>query len=78
MQASQRGNEYRAASPQLPASSPELEESLQEFDRYRSEQERSRRRSVVRGLLLAAVLVLAASIARAGLDRVFVHGWWRP
>jgi hypothetical protein len=33
---------------------------------------------MVRGLILIALLVLAGSIARAGLERVFVHGWWRP
>jgi hypothetical protein len=33
---------------------------------------------MVRGLILIALLMLAGSIARAGLERVFVHGWWRP
>jgi hypothetical protein len=32
---------------------------------------------MVRGLILLALLVLAASIARAGLDRVVYTGWWR-
>jgi hypothetical protein len=35
------------------------------------------RRSMVRGLLVLAVVVLLASFARAGLERVFVAGWWR-
>ncbi len=33
---------------------------------------------MVRGLLLLALIVLCLSIARAGLGRVFPHGWWRP
>ena len=42
------------------------------------ERERLESRSVVRGLILLAILVLLASMVRAGLGRVFVHGWWRP
>ena len=33
---------------------------------------------MVCGLLLLVLLILLLSIARAGLDRVFPHGWWRP
>lgn len=78
MQASERGNEHRAASPQLPSSTPALEHDRQEFKSYRGEREKTERRSVVRGLILMSVLVLVGSIVRAGLDRVFVPGWWRP
>jgi hypothetical protein len=49
-----------------------------EFRTYQLKREKAERRSVVRGLLLMSALVLAGSIVRAGLDRVFVHGWWRP
>jgi hypothetical protein len=31
---------------------------------------------MVRGLLLLALVVLVASFWRAGLDRVFLPGWW--
>jgi hypothetical protein len=31
----------------------------------------------MRGLIILAVLALLVSIARAGLGRVFVPGWWR-
>jgi hypothetical protein len=48
------------------------------FDRYRREREKTERRSVTRGLILMAIVVLVGSIVRAGLDRAFVHGWWRP
>ncbi len=78
MQASQRGNEQRAAPPQLPPCTPALTLDRQDLERNRSEQERMERRSVVRGLILLAVIMLVGSVARAGLDRVFVHGWWRP
>jgi hypothetical protein len=78
MQGSERANEHRAASPQNPALTPAFERARQEFARYRDDREKIERRSVVRGLILLAVVVLVGSAARAGLDRVFVHGWWRP
>jgi hypothetical protein len=78
MQGSARANDHRAASPKLPSSSPALERDRQEFKSYQGEREKTERRSVVRGLMLMAVLVLVGSMVRAGLDRVFVHGWWRP
>jgi hypothetical protein len=62
----------------VPSSSPALQRDRQEFRRYQAEREKLERRSVVRGLLMISVLVLVGSIVRAGLDRVFVHGWWRP
>jgi len=78
MQGSARADEIRAASPELPALSPTVERDRREFERYRKDRERAERRSVVRGLILLAVFVLVGSMARAGLDRVFVHGWWHP
>ena len=35
------------------------------------------RRSQLRALLWLALLVIAGSILRAGVHRVFTHGWWR-
>ncbi len=78
MQGSERVVEHRAASPQLPALTPAFERDRQEFDRYRAVREEAERRSAVRGLILLVIVLLVASMARAGLDRVFVHGWWRP
>ncbi len=78
MRASASETEHRAAPPQVPSSSPALQRDRQEFRRYQAEREKLERRSVVRGLLMISVLVLVGSIVRAGLDRVFVHGWWRP
>lgn len=39
--------------------------------------EQRERRSQVRGLLWLALIVIAASILRFGIDRVFTTGWWR-
>ena len=38
---------------------------------------RLEQRSLLRGLILLAVVILIASLARAGLNRLFVPGWWR-
>ncbi len=71
-------SEHRAAAPQIPEATRGLTRQRAEFEIYRAERETIERRSMVRGLILLAVVVLLGSIARAGIDRVFVHGWWRP
>jgi len=58
--------------------SPAVERDRRKFERYRHDREKKERRSVVRGLILLAFFVLVGSMARAGLDRVFVQGWWHP
>ena len=78
MQRSERVDEHRAASPQLPALTPAFERDRRAFALYRDDREKIERCSVVRGLILLAVVFLVGSIVRAGLDRVFIHGWWRP
>jgi hypothetical protein len=78
MQSSERVHEHRAAPPQLPVLTPALEQKREEFEAYRREREAVERRSVVRALILIAIVVLVGSIVHVGLDRVFVHGWWRP
>jgi hypothetical protein len=70
--------EYRAAPPRLPELTPAMKRRREAYEIYRREREKIERRSVVRGLLLLALLALSISIFRSGLDRVFVHGWWRP
>jgi fatty acid desaturase len=55
-----------------------LEQALVERQQLHRERGQALRRSAVRGLLMLALLVLVLSIARAGLGRVFVPGWWRP
>jgi hypothetical protein len=34
-------------------------------------------RSLLRGLILLAVVILIASLVRAGFGRLFVPAWWR-
>lgn len=70
--------EHRAEPPGIPAPTRALERAEQEREVYIREREGVEFRSVLRGLVLIAVIVLVASIARAGLQRVFPHGWWRP
>ncbi len=69
--------EPRAAPPRPPAPTRELERQRAAQREYRMEREQVERRSLMRGLVLLALLALLVSMARAGLDRVFVHGWWR-
>jgi hypothetical protein len=71
------GQARRRAS-EIPAPTRGLERDWAEFQEYRRERESLERRSMIRGLIVVAALVLVGSIAHAGLDRVFVHGWWRP
>jgi hypothetical protein len=69
--------EHRAVAPQIPEATRELKRQRAEFQLYRAGREGMERRSALRGLILLAVVVLVGSIAHAGLDRVFVQGWWR-
>jgi len=68
---------HRAAPPRPPRVSAELASAREEHAAYVHGRERAERSSFLRALLVLAVVVLVASIWRAGLDRVFVHGWWR-
>ena len=69
--------EHRAEAVRSPQPTPELREAQAEQQVRLRALEGSERRSVVRGLIVLAVVALAWSIARAGWGRVFVHGWWR-
>ena len=71
-------SEHRAEPPRIPAPTRTLERAQLERKAYFRKREQMEHRSLVRGLLLLVLLLLVASIARAGLDRVFVLGWWRP
>ena len=70
--------EHRAEPPRIPAPTSTQERAELERKAYFHQREQLEHRSLVRGLLLLALLVLAVSIVRAGLDRVFLPGWWRP
>ncbi|MGC9199583.1 MAG: hypothetical protein ACP5E5_11710 [Acidobacteriaceae bacterium] len=68
---------YRAAPFRLPELTSTLQRELEAYAIYCREREQLERRSVLRGLILLALLVLSVSVLRAGLDRVFFQGWWR-
>lgn len=69
--------EIRAEGVRPPQPTRALERARAERQEHRSKREVLERRSVVRGLILLALVALIFGVARAGLDRVFVHGWWR-
>lgn len=68
----------RRAQPPRP---PELNDRDERRDQTRARALRMRvrveERSLLRGLILIALVVLIVSLARAGFDRLFVPGWWR-
>jgi len=68
---------HRASPPRAPRASAELESAREEHTAYVQGRELAERFGILRALLVLAVVVLVAGIWRAGLDRVFVHGWWR-
>jgi len=68
----------RADSPRIPPSTRALDRATHDQKIYLRTREGLESRSVFRGLILLALLVLIASMFRAGLGRVFVPGWWRP
>jgi hypothetical protein len=70
--------EVRAEKPRIPAATRAQERASEEQQKYLCEREGLEARSVLRGLILVAFLVLLASMMRAGFGRVFVYGWWRP
>jgi len=68
----------RSAEPPRP---PALTEREQRRESTRLDTLKARvrleQRSLLRGLILLAVVILIASLARAGFGRLFVPGWWR-
>ena len=68
----------RAEPPRIPPATRALERASEERKTYLRSREGLESRSVVRGLILLALLILIASMFRAGFGRVFVQGWWRP
>ena len=69
--------EHRAEAPRAPQPTQALTRAREEQAQYVREREKVEQRSLLRALVLLAVVALVLSIARAGLERVFVHGWWR-
>jgi hypothetical protein len=68
---------HRASPPRPPRVTAELSSAREEHAAYVQGRERLEHAGFLRVLVVLAVLALAASIAHAGLGRVFVHGWWR-
>jgi len=68
----------RADPPRIPPSTRSLDRATHDQEIYLRNREGLESRSVVRGLILLALLVLLFSMFRAGFGRVFVPGWWRP
>lgn len=66
-----------AAPPRPPVPSRAMERARQKSEAYRIHREGLERRSVVRGVLIVVCAILVFSVARAGLGRVFISGWWR-
>jgi hypothetical protein len=69
--------DQRAAVPAIPEATPQQQRKLAERDAYHREREQVERRRQLRTLLVLALIVIAVSIARAGVGRVFPQGWWR-
>lgn len=71
-----RSADHRAEPPRPPA----LTEREQRREGARLDTLKARvgleQRSLLRGLILLAVVILIASLARAGFGRLFVPGWW--
>ena len=64
-----------------PARPPALNEREQRREKARKQEllrrVRLEQQSLLRGLILLAIVVLIVSLARAGFGRLFVPGWWR-
>ena len=72
--------EHRAAPPQPPQPTRALQRAREQQRVYTQGRARLERHGMVRGLLLLALEALVFSAVRAGhagLDRLFVPGWWR-
>ena len=67
-----------AQPPRVPESTPILEKAEAEREEYIRSRERLEQRSILRGLILLALVALIFSIWRAGSDRVLLPHWWHP
>jgi hypothetical protein len=67
----------QAEPPCVPEPTVALLQARAAVAEHRERRERLERSSVVRGLIVLALLVLGLSMLRAGWGRVFVPGWWR-
>ena len=75
-----RGNRNaarRAKRPRPLQPTAAMDKARLERDAYLEQREGLERRSIFRGLIMLAILVLVFSLVRAGTERVFYAGWWR-
>jgi hypothetical protein len=68
---------FPASSPTPPPRTRAGEREVLRRQALYREAEAVERRRQLRGLLWLALLILAASVARAGAQNVFPRGWWR-
>jgi hypothetical protein len=66
----------RAAAPRIPQPTREQQGAKEEHRLYLRERAGLESASILRGLVLLALVALLFSMYRAGLARVFVPGWW--
>jgi hypothetical protein len=72
-----RDSGHRAQPPRPPALTPEEQKRKRTRLEALGPRVRVEQRSLLRGLILLAVVILIVSLARAGFGRLFVPGWWR-
>jgi len=63
--------------PQPPPANRALERAQAKHREYVAEREQLQRISLVRGLIFLAMIILLASVARAGFEQAFPMNWWR-
>ena len=68
---------YRAATPAVAAPTRPQERKAAALRAQHLAAEPVERQRQLRGMVWLAVLLLGASIARAGVGSVFPQGWWR-
>ncbi|MGI4828235.1 MAG: hypothetical protein ACRYFU_08605 [Janthinobacterium lividum] len=68
---------HRAELPRASQLPPSLQRAEAEQAVVLREREGIERRSMLRGLILLALVVLILSMFHAGAERVFPAGWWR-
>jgi hypothetical protein len=69
---------HRAEKPRIPPPTRAFQRAAEKRSKFLLAREGIEHRSMVRGLLILAVIVLLASMVRAGFGNVFTPGWWHP
>lgn len=67
----------RAEPPAAPALSRGAARAVAERESRWTASEEAERRSMLRGLILLAILVCIIALAHHGMDAAFPAGWWR-